>query len=138
MTRGIMQGSRWLLGIVLVLLSGQALAQTGPITTQSIFFDDANSLHGENFLDLTGGVLYSDNVGLTHDGSGDTMLMVGLVGDTKREGAPRLDYHIDSDIALVHYLSQSFDTQPFGYFDGSGEFKIVPGLFSWTARDSFS
>ncbi len=28
--------------------------------------------------------------------------------------------------------------QPFGYLDADGAFKIVPGFFSWTARDSFS
>ena len=77
-------------------------------------------------------MIYNDNVALVHDGSGDELAMIGLIGDTKREGAPRFDYHLDSDIALVKYLSSSYDTQPFGYADATGEFKIFPGTLSWT------
>ena len=63
--------------------------------------------------------------------------MIGLVGDTARNG-PRLDYSLVSDLSLVKYLHSEFPTQPFGFAYGTGEFKIVPGLFSWTATDSYN
>jgi hypothetical protein len=129
---------RLALGVLLAILALPAAAQTGPITTQSLFFDNATNVHNGDYLDAQTGIIYTDNVGLTHDGPGDTLAMIGLVGDTKREGAPRFDYHVNSDIAYVKYFSESFPSQPFGYFDGSADFKILPGLFSWTARDSFS
>lgn len=129
---------RLVLVILLAIAALPVAAQSGPITTQSLFFDGASNTHSGNYLDAQGGLIYNDNVGQIHDGSGDTLLMVGLVGDTKREGAPRLDYHLNSDIAVVKYLSSSFQTQPFGYLDGSLNFKIIPGMFSWTARDSFT
>ena len=52
--------------------------------------------------------------------------------------APRFDYHLDSDIALVKYFNGAYETQPFGYFDGFGEFKIFPGTLSWIGRDTFT
>ena len=55
-------------------------------------------------------------MGLTKDGPGDTLAMIGLVGNTKRENAPRFDYHVNSDIAVVKYFSSTFATQPFGCF----------------------
>ena len=126
------------LGMLLALATLPVAAQQGPITTQSLFFDDATNVHTGDYLDAQTGLIYSDNVGLVHDGPGDTLVMVGLIGDTKRENAPRFDYHVNSDIALVKYLSSSYQTQPFGYFDGNADLKILPGLFSWTARDSFN
>ena len=64
--------------------------------------------------------------------------MIGLVGDTSRTGAPRLDYHLDSDISIIKYLRNSYDTQPFGYADGDAELKLVPGLFSWVGRATYN
>lgn len=131
-------GARLVLGSLLALVAAPVFAQSGAITSQSLFFDDASQPKGVNYLDAQAGMIYNDNVALVHDGSGDELAMIGLIGDTKREGAPRFDYHLDSDIALVKYLSSSYDTQPFGYADATGEFKIFPGTLSWTGRDSFN
>ncbi len=136
--KGLLGHARLAFGVLLALLALPAWAQQGPITTQSLFFDDATNVHNADYLDAQTGIIYTDNVGLTKDGPGDTLAMLGLVGNTKRENAPRFDYHVNSDIAVVKYFSSTFATQPFGYFDGSADFKILPGLFSWTARDTFS
>ena len=129
---------RWALGILLVLVSLSAHSQSGPIVTQNLFFNDASGAHLGNYLDAQAGLIYTDNVSLAPNGSGDTLAMIGLVGDTSRVGAPRLDYHFDSDISLVKYFSNTYETQPFGYADADGEFKIVPGLFSWVGRATFN
>jgi hypothetical protein len=59
------------------------------------------------------------------------------VGDTSDQ-RPRFDYRLASDIALVKYLRSNYQTQPFGYFDGSGDLWIVPGVFSWTGRETYT
>ena len=129
----------WALGLLAALASTAAHAQSGPIPTQNLFFNDAAGVHqGANYLEATTGVIYTDNASLEPGGSGDTLAMVGLVGDLARVGAPRLDYHLNSDIALVKYLSNSYDTQPFGYADGDADLKIVPGLFSWLGRATYT
>jgi hypothetical protein len=123
--------------LLLALLSPITFAQTGPLTTQSLLFDQAAASHLGNYLGLQAGFIYTDNVFLERNGPGDELALLGLVGDAQRDG-PRLDYKLDSDISLVKYLHEDFPTQPFGYLDGLAEFKIVPGLFSWTARDSYN
>ncbi len=132
-------GRRLGFGLLLLFVSLRALAQIsgGPISTQSLFLNQAGSVHG-NYLEAEAGLLYSDNVYLTPSGGGDGLAMIGLVGNTERVDAPRFDYHLDSDLALVKYFKNEFQTQPFGYLDGYGDFKIVPGTFSWTARDTFT
>ncbi len=132
------RGRGWL-GILLGLVSLQAAAQSGPITTQSLFFDQATSARdGNNYLSAQAGLVYTDNVNFSRQPAGDELAMLGLIGDTARVGAPRLDYHLDTDIALVKYFSNSYGVQPFGYLDGDAQFKIIPGLFSWTARDNYA
>ena len=127
------------LAILSCLLSLPLAAQvSGPINTQSLFFDQAGSAHQGNYLEAQAGVIYTDNVNLVPDGPGGTIGMVGLVGETERQGAPRLDYKLDSDLMLVKYFGSQYQTQPLGYLDASGDFKIVPGTLSWTARDTFS
>ncbi|MBV9345359.1 MAG: hypothetical protein JOZ03_10280 [Gammaproteobacteria bacterium] len=137
-TGGALRVLPWLLALALSAGASAALAQTSPLTIQSLFFNTGSGVHRGNFLELDGGLIYNDNVDLTRNGSSDVLALLGLVGNISRLDAPRLDYHINSDIALVKYLRSSFQTQPFGYLDAAGEFKIVPGTLSWTARDSYS
>jgi hypothetical protein len=129
---------RVFLGLLLALAAMQVHAQAGPITTQTLFFDQATNSRDGNYLAAQAGLIYTDNVDFSRQPQSDELAMIGLVGDTSRQGAPRLDYHLDTDIALVKYFSNSYDVQPFGYLDADGEFKVVPGLFSWVARDSYS
>jgi hypothetical protein len=129
----------WALGLLALLASMTVHAQSGPIATQNLFFNEAGGVHqGNNYMEAQTGVIYTDNAQLVPGGSGDTLGMIGLVGDLARTGAPRLDYHVDSDLALVKYFSNSYDTQPFGYADADAELKLVPGLFSWVGRASFT
>ena len=125
------------LGFLLALAALPAAAQIGPLTSQNLFFDQASNAHRGNYLAADTGLVYSDNVTRVQNGSGDTLALLGLVGDTSREG-PRLDYRLASDIALVKYLRSNYQTQPFGYLDGSGDFWIVPGFFSWTGRETYT
>ena len=124
-------------GLLIALMALPAYAQIGPVTSQSLFFDQASNAHRGNYLEVEGGLIYTDNVDLSRGGSGDTLAMLGLLGDTSGKGS-RYDYRLASDIALVKYLHSSFQTQPFGYLDGSADLKIVPGFFSWTGRDTYN
>jgi hypothetical protein len=126
-----------LIGFLLALAALPAAAQIGPLTNQNLFFDQASNAHKGNYLEADTGLIYSDNVTRVRNGSGDTLALLGLVGDTSREG-PRLDYRLASDIALVKYLRSDYQTQPFGYLDGKGELWIVPGFFSWTGRETYT
>jgi len=123
--------------LLLALASWPVFAQSsGPISTQSLFFDQASNAHQGNYLEADGGVIYSDNVYLRPSGPGDTLVMLGLAGEAARQGT-RLGYRVDSDIALVKYLHSEFQTQPFGYFDGAATLQIVPGIFSWLGRETY-
>lgn len=126
-----------LIGLVLALAALPAGAQIGPLTNQNLFFDQASSARRGNYLEADTGLIYSDNVTRVQNGAGDTLALLGLVGDASREG-PRLDYRLASDLALVKYLHSSYQTQPFGYLDGTAAVWIVPGAFSWTARETYS
>src|SRR2546430_9546232 len=126
-------GAHRLIGLVLALAPLPAAAQIGPLTNQSLFFDQASTPHGGNYLAADAGPIYPDNVSRAANGSGDTLALLGLVGNASREG-PRLDYRLASDLALVKYLHAAYQTQPFGYLDGTGDIGIVPGSFSWTGR----
>ena len=114
-----------------------AMAQIGPITNQNLFFDQASNTYRGNYLAVDAGLVYTDNVTRTRSGSADTLALLGLVGDTARQG-PRLVYRLASDLALVKYLHSSYETQPFGYLDGTGELWIVPGFFAWTGRETYT
>ncbi len=135
---GLPTSGRLGLGILLMLWSLAARAQTGPVTIQSLFLNQASNAHQGNYLEVDAGALYSDNITLTPNGSGGVLGLIGLVGNIERLNAPRFDYHLDSDISLVKYFSGDFGTQPFGYADGYGEFKVVPGTLSWIGRDTFT
>src|ERR1700689_269430 len=125
------------LGISLALLAPPAFAQVGPVTSQTLFFDQASNAHQGNYVEVEAGLIYNDNVELVRGGPSDTLAMLGLVADDSYIG-PRLDYRLDSDLALLTYLHSEVQTQPFGYADGSGDIKIVPGLLAWTARDTYN
>ena len=133
-------GSRPVLALVLALVAAcsasPALAQLGPLTAQSLFFDQASNSRSGDYVDAQTGLIYTDNVDLTPNGKGDALAMLGLVADTSRQG-PRLEYHLDSDISLIKYLKEEFQTRPYGYLDGDLDFKIIPGFFSWTARETY-
>jgi hypothetical protein len=129
---------RLLPGLLLCLASMQVSAQVGAIAPQSLFFQQAAiDANRGNYLEADAGAIYTDNVRLEPNGPGATLGLVGLVGDLGRTGT-RLDYRLDSDIAVVKYFPSDFKTQPFGYADGSAEFKILPSFFSWTARDTYN
>jgi hypothetical protein len=123
---------------LLTCAAAQVSAQVSAVSPQGLFFDQAAiGAHRGNYLEADAGVIYTDNVYLEPNGPGDTLGMLGLIGDLERAGT-RLDYRLDSNLSVVKYLHSDFQTQPFGYADGSGELKIVPGFFSWTARDTYN
>jgi hypothetical protein len=134
---GPLAGGHRLMGFLLALAALPAAAQIGPLSNQTLFFDQASNAHRGNYLEADTGLIYTDNVTRAQNGSGDTLALLGLVGDASRVG-PRLDYRLASDIALVKYLRSNFQTQPFGYLDGSGQLWIVPGFFSWTGRETYT
>ena len=125
------------LGLWLALVAVPATAQVGSLTGQSLLYGRASNAYGGNYLTAFGGVIYTDNVDRTANGPGATQLLVGLSGDTSREGT-RLDYHLSSNLAVVKYLGGAYSTEPSGYLDGTLAFHIVPSFFSWIARESFS
>ena len=133
-------GQRRYRGALRVLLACAALpcaAQVGPLTYQNLFFNQASNAQAGDYLSATAGLIYTDNASFSNRGSGDTLAEVGLVGNAAYQG-PRLDYHLDSDIAAVKYLHNSYPFEPTGYLDGAAELKIVPGEFSWTGRETYS
>ena len=132
-------GRRLGLALLLGLLALPVAAQTaGPISIQSLFLNQSGNAHHGNYLEADAGLLYNDNVYLTPGGSGDGIALIGLVGNTERTNAPRFDYHLDSDLVVAKYFKSEFQTQPYGYLDAFGEFKIDPGTLSWTGRESYS
>jgi len=114
-----------------------AAAQVGPLTSQTIFFDQASNVHRGDYLEAVAGFVGTDNATFTENGASDTLAVLGLAADTSRHGS-LLDYHLDSDLTLVKYLRENFQTRPTGYLDGDADLKIVPGLLSWTARETYT
>ena len=52
----------WALGLLAALASFAAHAQSGPIATQNLFFNDAAGVHqGNNYLEAQTGLIYIDN-----------------------------------------------------------------------------
>jgi hypothetical protein len=124
------------LGLALAALPAAAQV-TGPLTGNTLFFNQASNAHTGNYLAATAGLLYTSNAQYSTNGTADTLVLLGLSGNTEREGT-RLDYHLDSDVAALKYLKGSFGTQLTGYLDGEAAFKIVPGFFSWIARETYT
>ena len=125
------------LGLLLTLATLPAAAQVTPLASQALLYRTYDTNGGANYLSADGGVIYTDNVQRTTNGSGDTLLMLGLSGDTAHESS-HLDYRLSSNLALVKYLGGAFPTEPTGFLDGTATAKIVPGFFSWIVRDTFS
>jgi hypothetical protein len=123
-------------GLWLTLATVPAAAQVSQLTGQSLFYYQAANYAG-NYLAAAGGVIYTDNVERTANGSGETLLMLGLSGDTSRQGS-RLDYHLAANVALLKYMSSTFPTRATGYLDGLAAVKIMPGFFAWIARESYT
>jgi hypothetical protein len=123
--------------LALTLMALPAAAQVGPLTYQNLFFDQATNAHSGNYLAVDAGLIYTDNATFTGNGSGETLAEIGMVGNISEVGT-RLDYHLDSDIAALKYLSGSYPLEPTGYLDAIGDYKIVPGLFSWIGRETYT
>jgi hypothetical protein len=128
---------RGALGLWLTLTTVPAAAQVSPLTGQTLFYHQAANNYAGNHLAVDGGAIWSDNVFRTAGGSSDTLLLLGLSGDVSGEGG-HFDYHLSSNLALLRYLSESFPTRPTGFLDGKATLKIVPGFFSWIARETYS
>jgi hypothetical protein len=128
---------RGALGLWLALATVPAAGQISPLTGQSLFYQQAAGPQGGDYLAAIGGLLYTNNVERTANGSSDTILSVGLSGATSGE-SPRLDYHLTANVALLKYFSNVFPTRPAGYLDGLATLKIVPGFFSWIVRETYT
>jgi hypothetical protein len=135
--RGPRAYGRLTLGLWLAFATFPAAAQVGPLSFQTLFFDQAANPHGRDYLEADAGLVASDNATFTENGSSDTLAVLGLAADTSHKGS-LLDYHLDSDLTLIKYLRESFQTRPTGYLDGQADLKIVPGLLSWTARETYT
>src|SRR5215831_2535355 len=127
---------RGVLAVWLALATVPATAQVTLLTGQSLLSQSASRYPG-NHLAVDAGVIYTDNVQRTENGSGQTLLLLGLSGDASREGT-RLDLRLASNIALLKYLGGAYGTQPTGYLDGTAFFKVVPNLFEWIVRDTYT
>jgi hypothetical protein len=126
-------------GLVLACTVVPCAAQVGPLTYQNLFFNQAGAARNGDYLAADAGFVYTNNATLSNGGRGDTLAEIGLVGNTAHQG-PRLDYHLDTDIAGVKYLHGSYPLEPTGYLDGGAELKLVRGTgeFSWTGRETYS
>jgi hypothetical protein len=131
---------RYRLGAVGLVLASATLpcaAQVGPLTYQNLFFNQGSNAQTGDYLAATAGFVYTNNASFSNNGAGDTLAEIGLVGNTANQG-PRLDYHLDADIAGVKYLHDTYPLEPTGYLDAGAELKILPGEFSWTGRETYS
>jgi len=127
---------RGVLAVWLALVTVPASAQVTLLTGQSLLSQSASRYPG-NHLAVDAGLIYTDNVQRTENGTGQTLLLLGLSGDTSREGT-RLDYRLASNIALLKYLGGAYGNQPTGYLDGTLFFKFVPNFFTWIVRETYT
>jgi hypothetical protein len=123
-----------MLALCVTLVTAPAAAQV--LNGQSLLSQSAINYPG-NHLVADGGLIYTDNVQRTAGGSSQTLLLLGLSGDTSHEGT-RLDYRLASNIALLKYLGGAYPTGPSGYLDGLASLKVMPGFFSWIVRETYS
>lgn len=126
---------RGALSLWLALVTVPAAAQVGLLNGQTLLAQSASNYAG-NHLAADGGFIFTDNVNRTASGSSQMLLLLGLSGDVSREGT-RLDYRLASNLALLKYLGGAYSTQPTGFLDGTVFFKVVPGFFSWNARETY-
>ena len=79
------------------------------------------------------GCIYTDNVDLTPDGSGDTLAMIGLVGQYQARAMRRASTTTWIPTSRSSSISVRLSRPSRSAISmASAEFKIVPGLFSWT------
>jgi hypothetical protein len=126
-----------ILGLWLTLTALPAASQVGPLTYQNLFFDQAMSARSANNLAVQAGLVYTDNATQTTGGSGEALGEVGLVGNAAQEGS-RFDYRINSDLSAVKYFGGTYPVEPLGYLNALGELKLVPGLFTWIGRETYT
>jgi hypothetical protein len=126
---------RHVLRLCLILATLPAAAQVGPLTYQNLFFDQV-AQRGD-MLAVEAGLIYTDNATFSSNASSDTVGVVGLIGNLVQDGE-RFDYRVDSDIAAVKYFHDTYQVEPTGYFDGTADFKIVPGSLSWLGRETYT
>jgi hypothetical protein len=127
---------RGALALWLTVVTVPATAQVALVTGQSLLSQTPNNYPGDH-LAADGGLIYSDNVQRTASGSSQTLLLLGLSGDLSHEGT-RFDYRLASNLAVLKYLGGAYPNQPTGYLDGAVYLKIVPGFFTWVARETYS
>src|SRR6516225_651681 len=127
---------RGALGLWLTLVTVPATAQVTLLTGQNLMYQSAY-LYPGNHLAVDGGVIYTNNVQRTANGAGETLLLLGLTGDTSGEGG-RFDYRLASNLALLKYLGGAYATSPTGYLDGTAFLKVLPGFFSWGVRETYT
>jgi len=127
---------RGALALCLTLVTVPAAAQVTLLNGQSLLSQSAINYPG-NHLAADGGVIWTNNVQRTASGSSQTLLLLGLSGDTSHEGT-RLDYRLASNLAVLKYLPGAYGTSPTGYLDGTAFLKVVPGFFTWIARETYT
>jgi hypothetical protein len=123
--------------LALMLMTLPAAAQVGPLTPQSLFFQQASNARSGPYLAADAGLLYNDNALYGAGGGGSMVALLGFSGYLSHFGTA-LDYHLDSNIAATKYFSGGYSVEPTGYFDGEGTFKIVPGDFAWIGRETYT
>src|SRR5215472_600846 len=90
---------RGTLALCLTLVTAPAVAQVTLLNGQSLLSQSAINYPGDH-LAADGGLIYTDNVQRTEGGSSQTLLLLGLSGDTSHEGT-RFDYRLAANIALL-------------------------------------
>ncbi|HSZ89756.1 MAG TPA: hypothetical protein VK822_10340 [Acetobacteraceae bacterium] len=114
-----------------------AAAQVGPLTPQSLFFQQASNARSGEHLAADAGLIYNDNGLYGVGGGGSLVALLGFSGYLSHFGTG-LDYHLDANISATKYFSGGYSVEPTGYFDGEGTFKIVPGDFAWIGRETYT
>ena len=122
--------------LCLTLVTVPAAAQVTLLNGQTLLSQSASTYPG-NHLAVDGGVIYTNNVQRTAGGSSQTLLLLGLSGDTSHEGT-RLDYRLVSNLAVLKYLGGAYPNAPTGYLDGTAFLKAVPGFFTWVVRETYT
>jgi hypothetical protein len=123
--------------LALTLTALPVAAQVGPLTPQSLFFQQASNARSSDYLAADAGLMYNDNALYGGGGGGSALALLGLSGYLSHFGT-RLDYHLDSNIAAIKYFSGDYSVEPTGYLDGEAIFKIVPGDFAWIGRETYT